>query len=315
MKKFEGYNKGINLGGWLSQCKYEKTHFDTFITENDIKVISELGVDHVRLPIDYNIIEENEEFVESGFEYINNALDWCKKYNLNLVLDLHKTPGYSFDDGEKENGFFNNEYYQEHFYKIWQELAKRYSKLGNRIVFELLNEVTDKEYSETWNKIAHTCIEKIREIAPDTVILVGGYWNNSVEAVKDLDKPFDDNIVYNFHCYDPLHFTHQGAYWVKDMKPDYRESYAESGVNKEFFMDLFKEAYEYAQKNNTVLYCGEYGVINLVNPADRLEWQKAINSTFEELGIGRSVWSYKEMDFGIIDKELKDKFDEFKKYL
>ena len=34
---FENFQKGVNLGGWISQfAKYDKTHFDTFITEKDI---------------------------------------------------------------------------------------------------------------------------------------------------------------------------------------------------------------------------------------------------------------------------------------
>jgi aryl-phospho-beta-D-glucosidase BglC (GH1 family) len=315
VKNLNNYKKGINLGGWLSQCHYEKKHFDTFITEKDIQNIASMGADHIRLPIDYNVIENDDGFVESGFEYIDQAMIWCQKNALNLVLDLHKTPGYSFDDGENENGFFDVEEYQKHFFQIWQKLAARYSKYGEHIIFELLNEVTEKKYCTKWNKIAHTCIQKIREIAPDIIILVGGYGNNSVEAVKDLDPPYDDKIVYNFHCYDLLHFTHQGAYWVKDMAPDYRESFSESGVTKAFFRQLFHEACEYAKKNNTVLYCGEYGVIHLAAPADRLKWQKDIHDVFEEENIGRAAWSYREMDFGITDREMNSIRNEFLKYL
>ena len=42
MKRFEGFEHGVNLGGWLSQCvSYEKEHFDTFILEEDIKRIAD----------------------------------------------------------------------------------------------------------------------------------------------------------------------------------------------------------------------------------------------------------------------------------
>ncbi|MDE6030669.1 MAG: cellulase family glycosylhydrolase, partial [Oscillospiraceae bacterium] len=103
MKSFEGYKKGVNLGGWLSQCDYTKEHMDSFITEEEFKSIAELGADHVRIPFDYNILEDNEGvFNESGFRYIDYALVLCEKYNLNAVLDLHKAAGFSFDKGENE---------------------------------------------------------------------------------------------------------------------------------------------------------------------------------------------------------------------
>ena len=56
MRKINGFNKGVNFGGWLSQCSYEKEHLDTFITEKDFEIAASWGVDHVRVPFDYNII-------------------------------------------------------------------------------------------------------------------------------------------------------------------------------------------------------------------------------------------------------------------
>ena len=40
MRKINGFNKGVNFGGWLSQCSYEKLHLDTFITENGALTMS-----------------------------------------------------------------------------------------------------------------------------------------------------------------------------------------------------------------------------------------------------------------------------------
>ena len=88
MKRFEGFEHGVNLGGWLSQCvSYEKEHFDTFILEEDIKRIADWGLDHVRVPVDYSIIEkEDGTFKEDGFQYIDNCIAWCKKYGLHIRL-------------------------------------------------------------------------------------------------------------------------------------------------------------------------------------------------------------------------------------
>ncbi len=317
MLKSKGFLRGVNLGGWFSQCDYSKERLDGFITEPDFEKIASWGVDHVRIPVDYNIFEnEDGSYKEDGFRRISEALELCEKYGLKAVLDLHKTAGFSFDNyGESESGFFENEALQERFYRLWEQFAQRYGALSDRVAFELLNEVTDKEYIDIWNGIADKCIERIRKLAPDTVILVGSYWNNSAEAVKDLAAPHDNKVVYNFHCYEPLKFTHQGAYWTDLVKPDERFSFDESNITPEYFEQLFASAIEAAERNHTTLYCGEYGVINKVSPEDAVKWYRCINSVFEKHGIARSAWSYKEMDFGLSDEHMDSVRDELIRYL
>lgn len=316
MLKSKGFYRGVNLGGWLSQCDYSEDRLNNFITEPDIEKIASWGVDHVRIPIDYNVIEnEDGTYKEEGFARIDKALELCKKYHLNTVLDLHKTAGFSFDFGEKEDGFFESEKLQERFYGIWEQFARRYGTCSDRVAFELLNEVTEQSYIDVWNRVSNECIKRIRAYAPDTLILVGSYWNNCASAVKDLAEPYDDKVVYNFHCYEPLKFTHQGATWTDKIDPEERISYEESGIVPEFFEEFFQSALEKAKNSNTVLYCGEYGVIDRVSPEDTLKWFKAINSVFEKYGISRCAWSYKEMDFGLNDKRLDGIRKELLKYL
>ncbi len=231
-----------------------------------------------------------------------------------MVLDLHKTAGYSFDAAHNEGGFFGNEAYQDRFYKLWDALAVRFNE-PDRIAFELLNEVTDPSVIGTWNRIAAECIRRIRKTAPCSLILVGSYWNNSPDAVKDLDLPADDRVIYNFHCYDPLIFTHQGAYWVPDMAPDFRQSFADTALPADYFEKAFASAIGAAEKNNTCLYCGEYGVIDQAPAEDALRWLKDIHSVFEKYGIGRSLWNYKEKDFGLIDEHYASVRKEMERYL
>ena len=252
---------------------------------------------------------------------------------MNIILDLHKTAGYSFDQGEKEAGFFDNSKYQEMFYSLWEEMAKRYAKYGDHVAFELLNEVTDKNTMDRWNQISQECIRRIRRIAPTTKILIGGYWNNCVLAVRSLAAPADENIVYNFHCYEPLIFTHQGGYWVDGMPEDFRMALhktvdeikkltkkylpnneimlepvkqEECLFGSSFFEQFFADALAVAEERNVPLYCGEYGVINLASAEDTLQWYQAISEVFDRYHIGRAAWSYKEMDFGIVDAHMED---------
>ncbi len=342
MKTWNGYQKGINLGGWLSQCDDTEETYSNFVKEEDIKTIKEWGMDHVRVPFDYELIEDKEgNPVESGYGHIQDVIDWCGKYGLNMILDLHKTMGYSFDPAFGEEGFFDSEKLQERFYLLWEKVAERFGKYEGRLAFELLNEVTDKSYCELWNQIAENCIKRIRKIAPTIKILVGGYWNNSVDSVKDLAMPYDENIIYNFHCYEPLIFTHQGAPWIPTMDTSFRISidapYKEMDVAGEkmlqqvttgfagfssdttlssaYFEKIFAEAIEVAEKRNVALYCGEYGVIDRVDPEEAVKWYAMINQVFRKYGIGRSAWNYKLMDFGIADPRMDEVRQELLTYL
>lgn len=311
-----GFKKGINFGGWLSQCDYSEDRLNSFIVESDFKQAADWGFDHVRIPVDYNIFQkEDESFIEEGFALLDNAFTLCDKYGLKTVLDLHKTAGYSFDELETEEGFFESEKYQESFYKLWEEFAKRYGSKSDRIIFELLNEVTSEEYLEPWKRIAAECIRRIRVYAPDTYILYGSYHNNGVEEVQYLDAPYDDRVVYNFHCYEPLKFTHQGAYWTSMINRDERYSFEDMGIDETYFEELFSSAIEKAKKHGAELYCGEYGVIDIASPEDTIKWYKTINNVFTKYDIIHCAWTYKEMDFGLSDERLDAVRDELLTYM
>ncbi|MCM1227123.1 MAG: glycoside hydrolase family 5 protein [Clostridium sp.] len=294
----------------------------------------------MRLPVDYNVFEtEDGEYIESGFEYVSNAIAWCRKYGLNLVLDLHKTVGFTFDDPEYVD-FFSNEELQNRFYMLWEQFAKRFGSNSDMLAFELLNEVTNKEFSDTWNKILNEAVKRIRKYSPDIKILVGGYWNCSVDAIYDIKLPDDKNIVMNIHCYDPVLFTHQSAYWIPGMPLDFHisypgnveeyrkkvdelglehmhvlDNYDKDSFDSSYFENRFKKAAEYCEKLGIPLYCGEYGVINQADPEETVKWYKDINAAFERFGIGRAAWSYKEVDYGFVDEHFKGVLDKVIPYL
>lgn len=341
MKKIEGFLKGVNLGGWISQfAKYDEKHFDTFIVESDIEYIASLGFDHVRVPVDYNVLEDEEgNLKETGFKYIDNCREWCKKHNLNMIIDLHECFGYSFDPLKKDmdrKKFFYDEELQARFLKLWKEIATRYKDYQDMIAFEPLNEVVLMEVKDAWNKVASNYIKMMREIVPEAYIIIGGVCYNSVSTVPLLDVPVDEKIVYNFHCYDPHIFTHQGAYWEDVMPRDFRigyprsiEEYREKSemlykefngplymeglteVGVEFFEKIFAPAIEAAEKAGVALYCGEYGVIDLADNHDKIKWLRDIHTAFSNNGIGRALWNYKEKDFGFVDPSFAEVKDEF----
>lgn len=114
--------RGVNLGGWLvierwitpsifrgiqgvdehSLChelgleeakKRLETHRQTFITEEHIQQISELGLNAVRVPLGYWLFDDTDGFVGGAYRYIDALFGWAAKYNIEVLLCLHGAPG------------------------------------------------------------------------------------------------------------------------------------------------------------------------------------------------------------------------------
>lgn len=340
MKRFEEFQKGVNLGGWISQYyRRDEEYFNTFITEADIEEIAALGFDHVRVPVDYNVLEDEDgNVLEAGFKHLEDCRRWCADRGLNMLIDLHECYGYSFDPLKDmdRRAFFYDEALQARFLNLWREIAERFKDHADQIAFEPLNEIVLYDVAQAWNDLAGRYIELMRTIIPDCRLVIGGVCYNSVLTVPLLDLPTTEGIIYNFHCYEPLIFTHQGAYWVDGMPEDFRigyprtlEEYRAAGemldaevtggvqtegireIGEAFFEDVFALAIEKAAEDDVPLYCGEYGVIDLADNADKLRWLKDIHAVMNKHGIGRALWTYKERDFGMQDEQFADIREEF----
>lgn len=331
MKNFQ---VGVNLGGWLSQYQaYDHAHFQTFITEADIKQIASWGVDHVRLPFDYPVLESDEapgRYREDGFRYLDDCLTWCEQAGLNVVLDLHHAPGYTFTntlqpETEHLNVLFKETAAQQRFIALWEAIVQRYRSAGDRVAFELLNEVVLPS-SDPWNQLAEQTITALRKLTAEQAIIIGGNNYNDVTELKNLVLVDDPHVYYTFHFYRPMPFTHQKAPWTASISAydqtveypgefprlaefaatheDFDRFYgwlAAETNNRELLRRFLQPAYDFMQAHKRPLYCGEFGVIDRAPMASAIRWQTDFIDLLREAGIGRAVWSYKQMDFGLVD--------------
>lgn len=326
------FHCGVNLGGWLSQYPaYDYRHFDTFITPLDIRRITDWGCDHVRLPVDYPVLEADGQpgtFNERGLAYVLDALEECRANGLSVILDLHKAPGYSFDEARSAT-LFDNPALQSRFLDLWQAMALRLAGTQGFVAFEILNEVNLPD-GEPWNRLAAQAMERIRSVDSERLIVLGGNHFNAPDELDHLALMEDGQILYTFHFYAPLVITHQGASWNPAMRsyaqrvdypgrapgleemighhPEFEADFKPL-VGKQFDRDFLRKAVlpalDFARREQQVVYCGEYGVIDQAPLETRLRWTADLISILREHGIGRAAWSYKAMDFGLVDPQGK----------
>ena len=185
--------RGINFGGWLSQCSHTKERYDSFISKKDVERVKSWGFDHIRLPFDYNVIENADDSDKpSGYIYLDNMVSWCAEYGLNLILDLHKAAGYDFNDAGNTKNSFNDEKLKLKFVSLWEKVAKKYGSYTH-VAFELLNRSCEQDRIIMDSLISRT-VSAIHKHAPVTKIIYGGIQWNSARTVKLLDKPSDETL-------------------------------------------------------------------------------------------------------------------------
>ena len=339
MNFYNGFKKGINLGGWLSQYDINEdhrfdeeekaNHFKNFITEHDIERIASWGGDHVRLPIMADVIMDTDQTVkEEGLYYVDQCIEWCEKHHLNVLLDLHELEGHC-NMGTEIPPVLKDEKIINRCAAIWRLFAKRYQDRKHpMIVFELLNEVHDPT-SYLWVDYYTRMVQEIREIDQDRIIMIGTNDANSPFRFPELKLIQDDNIVYNFHYYDPFCFTHQQARFSDEHRafaqkihypgeiigyaafcqehPEWGRQYPhtvlDTVINRTTMLKYLRGVLDFIKYTGKEVYCGEFGVVDSADMADRCAWVKDFIEILEENKIGYAYWNYKEMDFGLVDKK------------
>ena len=88
MKTLKNFSKGMGIGGWLTNYKRfnvlpedkrlditigDMEHFESYITEDDVKYIASLGMDHIRLGFDQIVLEESPyQYRDVIFQLLHN---------------------------------------------------------------------------------------------------------------------------------------------------------------------------------------------------------------------------------------------------
>jgi len=324
--------RGTNLSHWLSQADVmDLEGLETRVVFDDFARMASYGADHVRLPVDFELIESPEPphpLLESGLIYVDRAVAWARRAGLCLSLDLHKAPGMSFNTPD-ENEIWTRPDLQERFAAIWRGLAERYHGAEfDHVAFELLNEPTASG-PQDWNRLARTGLEAVRSVdAERTVLITSNSWG-SVSMLPELEDFGDAHVIYTFHDYEPFIFTHQKASWVKhlvllDLEVDYptvlpdlseaaaampteemREQtlhYSGATLDKGRIEQHLKPALEFRERTGRPLYCGEFGVIRNAPIESQQRWLRDTVDLFEKHDIGWANWDYKG-GFGLLTAE------------
>jgi len=322
--------KGVNLGGWFSQVdaieeKDPSTfagidqHVRTFLGAPDFQRIASWGFDHVRLPVDWQIaFDEGLKPREDRLRLLDEAVSSIRAQGLEILLDLHRCPGHDFHEGTtKDQPLFSDPAALAGARKVLAVLAERYgSDPGTAL--ELLNEPTAPD-AATWNRVARNLFHEVRAHAPRATIVVGSNRWNSATEFAHLEPMDDDNVLYSFHFYNPVLFTHQKAPWivheafhetrswpgtyVLPPEADHRLPMESGTWDRDRLARCLQAVVDFREKYGLPVSCDEFGVYK-AGPAraDQLAWIRDLLGLFGQHGIGWTYWNYRNLDFGLVSR-------------
>ena len=205
------YDFFADLIGPDESRKFWIKYQDQFIHEADIKYIRSLGFNSIRVPFDYRLFS-NEYYLgntqQRGFELLDRVINWCQKYDLWVILDMHAVPGgqagWHSDDGYTYPWLFEDggEVYQRKTIHIWKEIAARYAREPAVLGYDLLGEPihqfcdTTKLYPRL-EPFYKKLVAGIREVDANHIVFLGGvFWTRNYDY---FSGPFDSNMAYTFH--------------------------------------------------------------------------------------------------------------------
>ena len=227
--------RGVNLGGWLLWEGWEfgkgllvpeTTIFDrlktlvgpaaaedfrnqvyaNYITEADIARIAQLGFNSVRVPINAKILEDDAQpyvYKQSGWDILDHVLQWCEKYNVYAVLDLHAVPGGQSrltpsDPGAPAQLIWKSDENKNRTVAMWRAIASRYKDRKIIAGYDLINEPlppTGQDLADLETRI----VAAIRQVDPyHMVIIEGGKFSSDFSM---FPAPLSGNQAYGFHMY------------------------------------------------------------------------------------------------------------------
>jgi glucan 1,3-beta-glucosidase len=248
--------RGVNLGGWLllepgpsaalfdrygpATCESDlmrkmrrelgdaearaaiDRHRETFVTEDDFRRICSLGLNAVRVPFGYWVINgpsNGDPFFGQGVKYLDRAVAWAEKYGLQVLLDLHGAPG--GESGERPCGCQKGDWHWsmwrfDESIELLRAVSERYSGHPSVAGISVCNEPSQVIPSEVLCRFYDRAVATIREggMRPDEVaIMLPVYRAERLDEIwRVWNRDFDGfarhaNVAFDlhlYHCFGPF---------------------------------------------------------------------------------------------------------------
>ena len=291
-------------------------------TQDDLMRMAGLGANYVNISHP-GLFTEEPPFTldESVRDNLDHLLEMIAEADMFAVISFRTGPGrseftfYFGDDGDWfDASMYNDTVWedpaaQDAWVEMWRYTAEYYRDNPIVVGYDLMVEPNSNEvmvdiwdqdqfyslYGGTlydWNQLYPRIIEAIREVDPETPILVGGMGYSGLEWLPYMRVVDDPRVVYTFHQYEPIRYTHQmpgdDITYPGTLDLDW-------DGEPEVFDRQWLDGFLYIARNFSALHgvpvaANEFGVVRWAPNAP--DFMRDEMELFEEMGINYAFWEF-----------------------
>lgn len=205
------YHYTKQLGKQLAGSRLN-AHWSSWYTEKDFEQMESVGLNFVRIPIGYwaFALLDDDPYVQGQVAYLDQALEWSRKYNLKVWIDLHGAPGSQngFDNsGLRDTLQWQNGNNQQFTLDVLQTIFEKYGGpdysdivAGIELINEPLGPALDVNKIKLFYESAYTNLRNTGSVTPvifhDAFEQSDGYWDDFFNVQDGYW-----NVVLDHHHY------------------------------------------------------------------------------------------------------------------
>ncbi|GIH99543.1 glycoside hydrolase family 5 protein [Planobispora takensis] len=312
--------RGVGLGGWMNMENFitgypanesamreavaeaigeehAELFFDRLLTsffgEADAALLSRIGMNCVRIPVNYHHFESDErpfELIEHGFRHLDRVIDLLGRHGIYSVIDLHALPGSQNQHWHSDNpthvaSFWRHRHFQDRVIHLWEAMADRYKDNPWVAGYNPVNEPGDPT-GRVVGPFYDRLVKAVRAADPHHVLFLDG---NTYSTDFSVFREVYENTVFVCHDYALAGFAHGGPY------PGHTRG---EWVDREQLERTFERRTVFQRQTGTPLWVGEFGPVYTGDPAvdeQRYQILRDQLEIYDAHGAGWSLWTYKDV--------------------
>lgn len=193
---------------------------------------------------------------------------------LMVIVDAHPRDAY-------RARYFASAVEQQRFAAMWREIIQVTARDG--VFFELMNEPGNA----AWWPIQGRLLAQLRTLTAAPLIANGDNSGSLPDLIRHAPYKIP-RVIYNFHFYNPMTYTHQGAPWDAKYRALHDIPYAGDALDRAKTGAQIAAAAAWRDLYRVPLTCDEYGAWAAAPSRERYLWD--VSAALDSAGISRTLW-------------------------